>query len=543
MAKKFLTLDIGAANVALAEYEVGAKGALSLVNYGTAALAASLDSGDVATILAPAILEIVREKGIRPGEVAVSVSGQMVFPRFAAIPDVGGEDKFEQNVRYEIEQNVPFPYDDMVCDRQVLGETDQGDKSVMIVAAKIDQIESITDAVASAGFAPTLVSFAPLAVTNALNAIREDENECAIILDIGAKTTSLVITEGTKIYNRSIPIAGTKINQEIAKALGCSEVEAEQLKREKGYVSLGGVVEDDDEVADSIAKVCRAAMTRLQAEISRSVNFYRSQQGGSAPTRLYLTGGSTLLGQMDTFFAESLGVEVAYFNPFEEIEAGPAVDAEALAADAVLLGATAGLAVQASGNADFAINLLPPAIIAERAEKAKIPFIAAAGVILVIALGVMWFSVSRQNDAVVAQKESLESCVGGLQKFKGDIDNANKQVAKVKGEAESFAALLASRSTAVNRLGAMRSALLPGMWIESWQNGLLTVRCWKDRWDAIKKEDGEKNKATGREPSEIVVAKLKGASVINPDGVKIAASSDLGKDALVKQFTVEVKFK
>ena len=50
MAKKYLTLNIGAATVELAEYEQGAKGALTLLNYGTAQLAAPLDGGNAATI-------------------------------------------------------------------------------------------------------------------------------------------------------------------------------------------------------------------------------------------------------------------------------------------------------------------------------------------------------------------------------------------------------------------------------------------------------------------------------------------------------------
>ena len=111
MSKKFLTLNIGAATVELAEYEAGSKGALTLLNYGTAHLAAPLDSGNAETILAPALLEIVREKGIKPGPVAVSISGQMAFQRFAALPMAGGSEKFEQMVRYEIEQNIPFPID------------------------------------------------------------------------------------------------------------------------------------------------------------------------------------------------------------------------------------------------------------------------------------------------------------------------------------------------------------------------------------------------------------------------------------------------
>ena len=109
MGKKLLTLDIGASRVALAEFEQSGKDSLTLLKYGIAQLAAPLDSGNADAILSPAIGEIMREKGIKPGDIAVSVSGQMVFPRFAAIPMAGGMDKFEQMVRYEVEQNIPFP--------------------------------------------------------------------------------------------------------------------------------------------------------------------------------------------------------------------------------------------------------------------------------------------------------------------------------------------------------------------------------------------------------------------------------------------------
>ena len=75
MSKRFLTLNVGAANVELAEYEAGAKGALTLVAYGTAALAAPLDGGDASAILTPALQEAARAAGIRPGEIAVAISG------------------------------------------------------------------------------------------------------------------------------------------------------------------------------------------------------------------------------------------------------------------------------------------------------------------------------------------------------------------------------------------------------------------------------------------------------------------------------------
>ncbi|MBQ0033326.1 MAG: type IV pilus assembly protein PilM [bacterium] len=532
MSKKFLTLNIGAATVELAEYEQGAKGALTLLNYGTAHLAAPLDGGNAATILSPAILEIVREKGIKPGPVAVAISGQMAFQRFAAIPMAGGAEKFEQMVRYEIEQNIPFPIDEMVCDRQVVGDTPDGDKQVLIVAAKSDQVEAITDAIAGAGFRVELVDVAPLALVNLVRKARPDEG-CCVILDIGAKTTSLVIAEGERIYNRSIPVAGNAITKEIASALGCSPEEAEQAKFEKGYVSLGGVTEDEDEVADRISKVCRAVLTRLNAEISRSINFYRSQQGGSAPVRLYLSGGTALLPQIDAFFAESLGIEVEFLNPTEAIGVGPKVDAAALENDAAFLAATAGLALHFASEAQFAVNLLPQSLVSDRAEKARIPFIAAAGVTLSLGLVLVMLAVNQETAVIVAQRDAVQVRADALANFDKKVTAAQGKVEAAQAGAESFRGLLSSRASAVQRLNAVRDSLLPGMWIEKWADDRIVIRYWKDR---IKSTPG---KTVG----ERVVDKLKSRPVVDRDRVRIADMSAVGKDGQVEQVTIEVKFK
>ena len=468
MGKKFLTLNIGASEVELAEYEAAGK-SLTLVNYGTAALAAPLDSGNASAILSPALLEIVREKGIRPGKVAVSLSGQMVFPRFAAIPMAGGEEKFDQLVRYEIEQNIPFPIDEMVCDRAILGDTEGGDKAVMVVAAKVDQVEAVTDAVASAGFTPELVDVAPVALTNLVKAMGGDADGCAVLLDIGAKTTSLVIVEGEKLYNRSIPVAGNAINKEIAQLLGCSLDEAEQVKRESAYVSMGGVTEDEDETLDRISKACRAVMTRINAEVSRSINFYRSQQGGGTPVRLYLTGGTALLPQADEFFREALGIEVAYLNPFELIGVGGAVDASQLEADGMLLAATAGLALHAAGRAEISINLMPPSLMEARAEVARIPFLA-VGAVAFVAAAVCWLVASMGETSRLEElSEEVTQEAARLEGVQQKIDRARADEADAYAAATNLARRISRRCAAVERVRAVKAALEPELWVAKWE--------------------------------------------------------------------------
>lgn len=538
MAKRYLTLDIGASAVKLAEFE-GGKGGLTLVNYGIAALAAPLDAGNAGALLSPALLDIVREKGIKPGPVAISISGQMVFPRFASIAAAGGAEKFDQMIRFEIEQNIPFPIDEMICDRQVLGDNENGEKNVMIVAAKTDQVEDIAAAVRGAGFTPELVDVAPIAITNVLRYAGAAGDECCVLLDIGSKTTSLVIVDGDKLYNRSIPVAGNTITKEIASALGCTPEEAEAYKREAAYVALGGVVEDEDATRDRVSKVCRAVMTRLHAEVSRSINFYRSQQGGSVPVKLYITGGTALLPQLDRFFSESLQLEVEYVNPFAVVGTGPKIDTEALESDGTLLPAVVGLAVHMAGLATFSINLLPPSLLKERADVARIPFVAIGAVAFIAAFVLVMLAARRSATMAEAENSAVSAEASRLRSVESKVKDAVAVEEREAAKADVFKTLLVKRNLSVGKLMAIRTALGNEMWIEKWEGDRITVRGWADDLKTLV----SRTKTGGSTAAQIIEARLKGSPVVDPASVKIESMTDVGKDAALKQIVVVAKFK
>ena len=570
MAKKFLTLNIGASAIALAEYESNGS-SLTLSNYGMAALAAPLDAANADTVLSPALLEIVREKGIKPGNVAISLSGQHIFPRFAAIPFAGSDQaKFDQMVRYEIEQNIPFPIDEMICDRQVLGDTANGDKAVMIVAAKTEQVEAITDAVQAAGFQPMLIDAAPLAVTNALKANRGDEG-CVMLLDIGAKTASLMIVEDEKLYIRSIPIAGNTLTKEIAQSLGCTLDEAESIKRENAYVSMGGVMEDEDETLDRISKVCRAVLTRLHAEVSRSINFYRSQQGGGVPAKLYLTGGTALLPQIDAFFQDSLQIEVEFLNPFEAIDVAKTIDADALGTDAAQLSATVGLALHAANQAAIAINLMPASLLDARAEVARIPFVGVAAGLFVAAAVCVLLGVNHDVTVEEAKLEAIQGTVAQLQSNQRKIESAVADVTAREADAQELRDLIKRRNVLGPRFNAVCQALGDELWIEKWEQVKKTVtlpddpsksnkarkgepataevivrrvmiRGWKDDIATFVRKEA-KSDGKAKTASMIVEEKLRENPAIVADSVKVVESSYFGKDDCVEQFVVEMQFK
>ena len=460
----------------------------------------------------------------------MSLGGQTVFPRFAKFPAIGDAAKLEQLVRYEIEQNVPFPIDEIVSDHQFLGTTADGEKAAIIVAAKLEAVRAVTDAVRGAGLKPLVVDVSPMAICNALKFAHPGLTGCSVILDIGSKTTNLIILEDEKIYNRSIPVAGNLITKDIAQTFGCSFEEAEQLKLERGYVSLGGVTEDEDEVSDRVSKVIRTVLTRLHAEISRSINFYRSQQGGSAPSRLFLTGGCARLPQLDQFFMESLQVEVAFLNPFGKVGFGPKLNRAALEGDAFSLTESVGLALRGTDAAWISINLMPPELV----EEAR--------------------ALKRDGEAVVQEKvERVNQLMSGkkLNEFKQRIAKEQQAVADERGTCEAFQRLLWERSAALQRVRAVRGSLVPGMWITEWtaipapkdnpegREGVrVTVRGWRDAMGKVEKDWSAKHGGEATTASKIVEDALKKSAAFVPDSVKIVAQKEV-KECL-SEFSIQM---
>ena len=555
MANRFLTLNVGASQAVLAEYSVGGKGELTLMKYGMAPLApVDADTpGAMESVLTPAIHAIMRECGIKAAPVIVSLNGQSVFPRFAKVPSVGDAEKLDQIVRYEVEQNVPFPMDEIVWNYQSLGQTPEGDQATIVVAAKLEHVRGVTNSVIGAGLSPEIVDVAPMAVYNAFKFGVPDSAGCNVVLDIGSRATALIIIEDEKVYIRSINVGGNSINKEISQAFGCSLEDAEQLKRERGYVALGGVTEDPDEVTDRVSKVIRGVMTRLHAEVSRSVNFYRSQQGGSQPSRLLLTGGTSMIPQLDEFFRESLQVEVEYLNPFGSIGIAPSVDAAKLESEALTLNESVGLALRKTPFAQMTFNLMPPEIVEGKRAAKRIPFLIAGAVFALAALGIGIVSVKRDTEVYRAQNGAVEAQRDTLSGFDKKIKDAQRVLSAESDRADELARLLASRPLALMRLEAVRRSLLPGMWIREWKTEQakasdeaqpvtvnVVVRGWKDELDKSVKADASSRGGKARTAAEIVLDEIKGKPYVL--SATITGQTDVGQKNCLDEFTMKVEF-
>ena len=460
-----LALDIGTSGIKLAEFTQGKDGSIELVNFAIGSLGLGPgDDEERGRYLVLTIKDMMKERQIRPGPVLLSVSGQTVFSRFVKLPPVDRE-KVGQIVAYEAQQNVPFPIEEVVWDYQLIG-TGESELDVMIAAIKGEIVESLTEAVEQAGLIPDLVDVAPMALYNAARYNIPSSESCELLIDIGARSTDLIFLEAGRVFLRSIPVAGNTISQSIARELDLPFAEAEKLKIEHAVVGVGGAAEmPGDETVTRISKIVRNVMTRMHAEINRSINFYRGQQGGAQPEHILLAGGTAVIPGTDAFFREKLKENVTFFNPFENVAVSETVDTDEIAENVNVLGQVVGLALRRVLTCPIEINLMPPRVLAAAEMRRRRPLfvLSAVGLVLFLLTWCGFYFKMTQLAAAKYAKVSLE--VDRLEGISQKVNKAQTKVKQVTKRVETLQKFFPKREVWNRIITDIRSCVPDGIYL------------------------------------------------------------------------------
>ena len=127
----------------LAEFEQNDAGGLRLKQYGIKPL--GLEGSQEATreaAMLKALQELLAERNFTCRQSNVCAPGFHVFSKFVKLPPVDTS-KVTQIIRYEAQQNVPFPLDEVVWDYQILGTSANNELEVLLVAVKSEIIEGL----------------------------------------------------------------------------------------------------------------------------------------------------------------------------------------------------------------------------------------------------------------------------------------------------------------------------------------------------------------------------------------------------------------
>jgi len=498
MAKDVLALNIGSSTLTLASFSVDKK--VTLEDYATVPLNVEPGDDNRSAYVLTALEEARDQIGAGNGPIHIAVPSKNVLARYIKLPAVADKKKMDAMVKFEASEIIPFPIDEVVWDYQTLGEKGIDDDETLILAIKQDQIKDLTDDLQANGLDTVTVDVAPLALFNNFNHNYAGMDGCTLILDIGAASTDLIFIEDGKFFTRSVGVAGNVISQQIGRELDLDFMTAEALKKEKAYVSMPDYEESDDPEAKIASKSSRSVMTKLHGEINRAINLYKGQQSGSAPDRILLTGGSSLLPQLDEFLAGKLGVEVEHLHTFAEIDIGKNLDEDDVVGDAVHLGEVIGLALRETGKTPVNINLMPQALIEGHAAKKRQGWFIGALALLLGALA-LWTLLNKvSGDKRSSYSKTLESEVNDRNKYNKDIKAKLAELEAINKRIEAIVPANDRRDRWIRLLSGISQEVpkTRGVWIHEITPVTGTIP------EKVEEDPDDKKKAPGAAPAPVV---------------------------------------
>lgn len=366
----------------------------------------SQPEADPVELIQAALTEFLSRNAVRRDRVAISVAGQSGLARFIKLPPVESK-KIPDIVKYEAKQQIPFALEDVVWDYQQMagGSVEEGfalETEVGLFAMKRDQVQRALDPFNKAGIEVDIVQLAPLALYNyaafdqmpdlppAEEYDPDNPPESLIVLSLGTDTTDLVITNGFRVWQRSVPLGGNHFTRALTKELKLTFAKAEHLKR--------NATQAEDPKA--VFQAMRPVFNDLVTEVQRSIGYFSNIDRTAKLGRVLVLGGTMKLPGLQRYLSQNLGFEVVRPERFNTLTGSEVVDAPAFRENLLSFAPCFGLVLQGLIDTKVRTNLLPGELIQDRMIRDKMPWAAGAAAALLLGMLISTFGYLRQVSSV-----------------------------------------------------------------------------------------------------------------------------------------------
>lgn len=343
-----------------------------------------------------ALGQFLSRNTVRGDKVAMSVSGQAGLARFFKPPPVDAK-MIPDIVKYEARQQIPFPLEEVIWDFQQMGGTEVDgftlDAEVGLFAMKREQVFRSMQPFLDHEVELDIVQLAPVCIYNVIaydvlkNVSPQDDldpdnpAESLVVLSMGTDTTDLVVTNGARLWQRSIPLGGNHFTKQLTKELKLTYAKAEHLKRNARQA----------EDPKAIFQAMRPVFNDLVTEVQRSLSFFQSIDRQAKLGRMVLLGNAVKLPGLKQYLAKNLGHEFVELEEYSRLGGPSVVSSQSFQDNALSFSVCYGLCLQGLAEAKLSTNLLPREFLTERMIRDKKPWAVASVAALLLAFSFNFF--------------------------------------------------------------------------------------------------------------------------------------------------------
>ena len=404
---------------------------------------------DPGELVRDAVEEFLSRNDISGDTIAVSVPGQAGLSKFIKLPPVEAS-KIPDIVTYEARQQIPFPLEQVIWSWQRLegGIEESGfviDAEIALFAMKRDQVAKALEPFKEADIEIDILQLSPVSLANvvmfdqlpkATELDPEDPPPSIVLASMGVDSTDLIVTNGLKIWQRTMPIGGSNFTRALVQGMRMTFPKAENLKRNAARA-------DDPK---KVFQTLRPVFNEFASELQRSLNYFTGQDRTAKIGQVLLVGNAAKLRGLSDFLAKQLQLEVHRLREFKRLEGDLILKTPAYRENQLAFAAVYGLALQGLGVASIRTNLLPSDVTRDRLIEAKKPWAVAAMLGLLVAalinfLGiyVAWSSYSEnlfadaftQVDSVVSKSSQIQSSLQQAQSEQLEILETQQRLIRI----------------------------------------------------------------------------------------------------------------
>ncbi len=346
---------------------------------------------DPEALVKEALQQFLSRNVVKGDKVAIAAGGQSGLSRFIKLPPVQSK-KVPDLVKYEAKQQIPFDLEEVVWDFQVLPGAieEEGfalEAEVGLFAMKREQVFKAIASYLQAEIELDIVQLTPLCLFNfaTYDFLPEvdvfdpdDQPDSVVLLSMGTETTDLVITNGYRVWQRSIPLGGNHFTKQLSKELKLTFANAEHLKRNFAEA------EDKQAVVRAMGRVFGDLIT----EVTRSISFFRNNEREAKITAIHLLGSAAKLPGLSDYVQAKLDMPVHAVDKFKRLQGEEITSSQAFQENALTFGVCYGLALQGLGKGRLSTNLVPRELLITRMIRAKKPWALVSVGALLLALSV-----------------------------------------------------------------------------------------------------------------------------------------------------------
>lgn len=325
----YLGIDIGTAGIKMVEFhEHGGRAKLHTYAYTERTPAElSVNLLDDVEGTSTLIKAMIKKSKATAQKVVTGLPISSVFSSVLSVPRLADKEQ-KGAIEVQARKIISIPLEELVLDSKVItppellkakGADALKNIQVLLTAAPKNLIAKYLAIFKAAGLELSSLETEAFALIRSL--VGKDKSTLMAI-DIGALRTSvLVVVGGIPYLSRSIDVGGFKLTKAAAAALGVPDEEAEAMKndfRSMGVVQSGGIPPVFETLVNQIIAEVNFSL-KLFSGLDTQVSADKTAAPPKTVEKVILTGGGSLLPNLDSYLAQKLNLRVYRGDPWARI--------------------------------------------------------------------------------------------------------------------------------------------------------------------------------------------------------------------------------